>query len=140
GPYAKAVLEMGDSIIKKINKEQVKVITKEAAEIGLVHYTDNRAENCTILCACCECCCGMLKGLTKLDNPRAIAKANFLSTVDKELCKACGTCLGRCKFKAIILNETAKVITENCVGCGLCAVTCPEDAITMVRYEREIIP
>jgi len=140
GPYAKAVLEMGDPIIKGIDKDQVKVLTKEAAEIGLVHCTDNRAENCTILCACCECCCGMLKGLTKLDNPRAIARANYLSEIDNELCAACGTCLKRCKFKAIFLNEIAQIIPENCVGCGLCAITCPEDAIKMVRYEREIIP
>jgi heterodisulfide reductase subunit A-like polyferredoxin len=82
----------------------------------------------------------MLKGLTRLDNPRAIAKANFLSKVDADLCVACGTCLERCKFNAITINEYAEIDSDKCVGCGLCAVTCPEKALSMVRFEREIIP
>ncbi|MFW9820050.1 MAG: 4Fe-4S binding protein [Candidatus Thorarchaeota archaeon] len=140
GPYAKAVLEIEDPIIKAASKEDIINITKEAAEIGLVHCTDNRAENCTILCACCECCCGMLKGLTKLDNPRAIAKANFVSNIIEDKCVACGTCIERCKFDAIKVDEIAQVNVERCVGCGLCAVTCTNDAIIMKRYEREEIP
>jgi ferredoxin len=140
GPNAKAVLAMDDPIIREVSKEEIKKITREAAEIGLVHCTDNRAENTAILCACCECCCGMLKGLTRLDNPRAIAKANFFSKVYEELCVACGTCLERCKFEAITINDFAEINQDKCVGCGLCAVTCPEEALSMVRFEREIIP
>ena len=140
GPNAKAVLEMGDPIIKNATKEEIKELTRKAAEIGLVHCTDNTAENTAILCACCECCCGMLKGLTRLDNPRAIAKANFLSKIDEDLCVACGTCVERCKFDAITINDHAIVNSDKCVGCALCAVTCPEKAITMVRFERETIP
>ena len=140
GPYAKAVLEMGDPIIKSASKNEIVKITKEAAEVGLVHCTDNRAENCTILCACCECCCGMLKGLTRLDNPRAIAKANFISHIAEDDCIACGTCVERCKFGAIIVDDIAHVNPEKCVGCGLCAVTCSNNAIIMKRFEREEIP
>ncbi|MFX1379774.1 MAG: 4Fe-4S binding protein [Promethearchaeota archaeon] len=140
GPNAKAVLEMGDPIIKSASKNEIIEITKTAAELGLVHCTDNRAENCTILCACCECCCGMLRGLTKLDNPRAIAKANFISYIVIENCLACGTCVERCKFGAITINKYADVDSEQCVGCGLCAVTCSNNAIIMKRFEREEIP
>jgi len=140
GPYAKAVLEMGDPDIKSATREDIKKLTMEASELGLVHCTDNRAENTTILCACCECCCGMIGGLTRLDNPRALARANFLSKVDEELCVACGTCLKRCKFHAIEINDVAEINPDKCVGCGLCAVTCPEDAITMIKFERESIP
>lgn len=140
GPYAKAVLEMGDPIIRSVPKDGIIKITREAAEVGLVHCTDNRAEDCSILCACCECCCGMLKGLTRLDNPRAIAKANYISNINKELCIACGTCITRCKFSAITINEFSHVDIDKCLGCGLCAVTCPSDAITMKRLEREEIP
>ena len=140
GPYAKAVLEMNDPDIKSATSEEIKTLTKEAAEIGLVHCTDNQAENTTILCACCECCCGMIGGLTRFDNPRAIARANFISKVDEELCVACGTCLERCKFEAIEINDKAVINPDKCVGCGLCAVTCPEGALSMVRFEREDIP
>jgi len=49
-------------------------------------------------------------------------------------CKSLG------KFRAITIEETAKINEEKCMGCGLCAVTCPNEAITMKRLEREIIP
>jgi ferredoxin len=140
GIFAKQMLEIGDPAVKAISKEEVKKITREAAELGLVHMTDNNANDSHILCACCECCCGNLAGLTRLDNPRCIAKANYISNIDEKLCIACGTCVERCKFKAITLNEYAHVNSEKCVGCGLCAITCPEEAITMKRFEREVLP
>jgi len=140
GPNAKAMYEMGDPVVKFPTKEEVKKIVREAAEEGLVHCTDNTAYNTTIICNCCECCCGMLRGLTRFDNPRAIAKANFISNINSEICVGCKTCVGRCKFNAITVNDVAKVNIKKCVGCGLCAVTCPQSAITMKRLEREIIP
>jgi len=140
GPLAKAVLEMNDPDIKSATREEIKNLTKEASKVGLVHCTDNQAENTSILCACCECCCGMIRGLTRFDNPRAIARANFISKVDEELCVACGTCLERCKFEAIEINDKAVINSDKCVGCGLCAVTCPEEALSMLRFEREDIP
>jgi len=140
GPNAKAVLEMGDPDIKTATKEEVRRLTEEAAQIGLVHGTDNDATNCTILCACCECCCGMLKGITRFDNPRAIAKANYISLINEEKCTGCETCLERCKFNAITVDGVAHIDRNKCLGCGLCAVTCPSNAITMARFERENIP
>ena len=140
GIYAKQLIDMCDPAVKAISKEEVIEEAKKAAEIGLVHMTDNSADAANILCACCECCCGNLAGLTRLDNPRAIARANYISSIDEGLCVACGTCIERCKFNAITLNDIAHVDLDKCVGCGLCAVTCPEDAITMKRLEREVLP
>lgn len=140
GAYAGATLSQGDPELKSITKEEVKRITKEAAELGLVHATDNEANSAQILCACCGCCCGMLKGITKLGNPRGMAKANYVSTIDKEACTGCETCLSRCMFDAITVNDVAEVNPEKCMGCGVCAVTCPSDAITMERLLREEIP
>ena len=140
GMAAKISIESGDSAIKAITKEEAKKITIEANELGLVHMTDNTSTNAHILCQCCECCCGNLAGLTRLDNPRAIGRANYISSIDEELCVACGTCIERCKFDAITVDDFAHVNSDKCVGCGLCALTCPEDAITMKRFEREKIP
>jgi ferredoxin len=141
GAFAKGMLEIGDPAVKSITKEEAKKITRESAELGLVHMTDNNAEDSHILCACCECCCGNLAGLIRFrDNPRAIARANYVSSINEDLCAACGTCLERCKFEAINVENYAHVDSDKCVGCGLCAVTCPEGAITIKRYEREIIP
>ncbi|MHA1988106.1 MAG: ATP-binding protein [Promethearchaeota archaeon] len=125
---------------KKISKSEAKELMRQSAEIGLVLATDNTAKFTTVICSCCECCCGMLRGLTEFDNPRAIAKANFISTIDKNACTACETCIDRCKFNAITVNDFASVNTDKCIGCGLCSVTCPSDAITMKRFEREKIP
>jgi len=140
GVFAKQLIEMGDPAVKAISKEEVKEEARKAAELGLVHITDNNANATHILCACCECCCGNLAGLTRLDNPKAIARANYISIIDEELCVACETCIERCKFNAIMVDDIARVDADKCVGCGLCAVTCPEDAITMKRLEREELP
>jgi Pyruvate/2-oxoacid:ferredoxin oxidoreductase delta subunit len=139
---AEGVLQMGDPVVKRITREEAKKITAEAAELGLVHTTDNMAKYSNILCACCECCCGLLAGLTRtgLHNPKAIARANYISTVDENACTACETCLDRCKFGAITIEDKAVINTEKCMGCGLCAVTCPSEAISMKRVEREEIP
>lgn len=130
----------GEMGAKKISKSEAKELMRQSAEIGLVLATDNSARLTTVICSCCECCCGMLRGLTEFDNPRAIAKANFISTIDKNTCTACETCLGRCKFNAISVDDYATVNPDKCIGCGLCAVTCPSDAIMMKRFERETIP
>ncbi|MFX0083474.1 MAG: 4Fe-4S binding protein [Candidatus Hodarchaeota archaeon] len=138
GPGAELLGE--DPGKKKISKQEAKEIMRQSAEVGLVLATDNTAKFTSVICSCCECCCGMLRGLTEFDNPRAIARANFISSIDKDACTACETCVDRCKFNAITVNEFASVNSEKCIGCGLCAVTCPSDAITMKRFEREQIP
>jgi ferredoxin len=140
GPQASVLVEHDDPNIKVISKEEAKKVTREAAEIGLVHAIDNTAKYTSIICACCECCCGTLAGITRFDNPRAVAKANFVADINQEDCIACGTCLDRCKFHAITLNDFAEVNLEKCMGCGLCTVTCPEKAIVMKRMVRERIP
>jgi ferredoxin len=125
---------------RPITREEVKVIVKNSAEQGLVLMTDNSAKFFSTLCSCCECCCSHLQGLTKLNNPRAVSKANYISSINEESCVACGTCLERCKFSAITINDIAEIDPIRCMGCGLCAVKCPSDAITMIRFEREHIP
>ncbi|MHA1377529.1 MAG: ATP-binding protein [Candidatus Helarchaeota archaeon] len=142
GNMAEGILNLKDPIIKEVTKEEVKKLTMEAAKIGLVHTTDNYSGPSNILCACCECCCGLLAGLTRtgLNNPKSIAKANYVANVDINFCIACGTCLDRCKFGAITVEDTSIINEDKCMGCGLCAVTCPEEAITMKRLEREVIP
>lgn len=142
GPTAETILNLKDPETRRVSKEEVMKIVKEASELGLVHTTDNNAGQSNILCQCCECCCGMLAGLTRagLKNPKAVAKANYIATVSAENCAACGTCTDRCKFGAITVEEIAAVNEDKCMGCGLCAVSCPNDALTMKRIEREPIP
>ena len=137
---ANADLMAQDPGAERISKEEAKNILKQSVEAGLVLTTDNTAKFANLICSCCECCCGMLRGLTRFDNPRAIAKANFIADVDTQTCVGCETCLSRCKFGAITVETVANINEDKCMGCGLCAATCPEEAITMKRMERESIP
>ncbi|MCP4763591.1 MAG: hypothetical protein GY870_17600 [archaeon] len=137
---AELVNIIDDPVVKTISREEAKAIIKESAELGLVLATDNHATNTKIVCSCCGCCCGMLRGITELGNPRGMAKSNFIANVNSEDCTACETCLDRCKFGAIKVEESAQINQELCMGCGLCAVTCPNDAISLKRLNREEIP
>ena len=67
-----------------------------------------------------------------------------LAQVDQDLCVGCGTCVERCYYGAMELNEEGKAerTGEYCIGCGVCAYFCPENAISLVEDERivRIIP
>jgi len=140
GVTAEFLLNLGDPVIKRASKDEVIEIVKEGSELGLIHNTENFAGESTLICECCSCCCSHISGLTRLNNPRAIAKANYIANINEDTCTACETCLDRCKFGAIVIEQIAHINEEKCIGCGVCAVTCPNEAITMKRLEREQIP
>jgi electron transport complex protein RnfB len=39
-----------------------------------------------------------------------------------------------------LVKEKSKILLKKCIGCGLCVVSCPEEAITLVRKEEPTIP
>jgi len=127
---------------REISKEEALKLLKELNKLGLVHTTENYGEgNHTLICNCCACCCNLLGGITRWNNPRAVAAANFISTVKNiENCTQCGTCQEKCPFKAITLNQTGPEInSQRCMGCGVCVVNCPSDVLELKREEREVI-
>ena len=64
----------------------------------------------------------------------------YVSTVNEELCSACGICEIVCPHGAIILNGEAKVDSAFCQGCGLCMAACPAHAIQLTNFqERQIL-
>ena len=58
-----------------------------------------------------------------------------LAVPDRNICVACGVCLGFCRKEAISIYKGcfAQVAEDNCVGCGLCAVGCPANCITIAE-------
>ncbi|WP_249029892.1 RnfABCDGE type electron transport complex subunit B [Tannockella kyphosi] len=79
----------------------------------------------------------------------AIEIVNGIAVINKDLCKACGQCVGVCPQGLISLvkqKESTKVVcnskgkgkevmvscTVGCIGCGMCARVCEQGAITMV--------
>jgi len=134
GPFARYVVERGFG--RRITKEEAYAALKKSEEEGLVHLSDNNQKRINFICNCCGCCCGLLGGVTRLKNPKAIATSHFTLNIDAETCVACGACADRCYFGAITVNEVAEVDPEKCLGCGLCNTVCPTESLSMKRREE----
>jgi len=140
GLHAILVSSRGEG--RQVTKEGAMQYVEKTREYGMVLLTDNSIEmNDGIICFCCGCCCSVVRGLSRWDNPKAFAKSNFVARVS-EGCSACGTCVDRCFFHALSLPDgadSAEVDEDRCVGCGVCTVTCPTEALYLERLEREPI-
>jgi len=128
---------------KEVSKEEGKKALDRAAEAGLVHCTLNVKEgkDTLFICNCCGCCCALLRGITQLKIPTAVAKSNFMAVVDEDECTGCEECMEHCHVKAIELKDSIAEIDYNrCIGCGVCVTFCPVDALSMKRRETHITP
>lgn len=125
---------------RELSLEEANDLVDKFAELGLVFTTENSENpNHQVLCCCCECCCSLLRGMTRFEdkNENCVAKSNYVSKVDKNLCKGCGLCVERCPFKTITLKDNkANVNPDKCYGCGVCAVSCPTEAINLYKEKR----
>jgi len=129
---------MGRSITRE---EALEIVRKSEAE-GLVFQPSN-AQEADFICACCGCCCGMLKLQKKLSRPVDFWATNYYAAVDREACTACGLCVKRCQVDAVTLDgkhSAAVVDLDRCIGCGNCVVACPAGAMRLVKKERETVP
>ena len=126
-----------DPLTKTITKEESLRLLKEAEDAGLVHCTYNVKAGQTFICNCCTCCCGVLRGVDKVAEPREYIKTDFVMTVNADLCTGCETCIERCQFGALSVPEDVCVVDpKRCIGCGVCAVVCPEEALKIKRVEK----
>ncbi|MHA1730286.1 MAG: DUF362 domain-containing protein, partial [Promethearchaeota archaeon] len=139
GAFGQYFLRRGEGI--KLSREEAHQAVDKFAKLGLVFTTDNtKQNNHMVICSCCECCCSILRGITRFrdKNESAVSKSNYISEVNQDLCKGCGLCMERCPFGAITIeNEKSIINTKKCYGCGVCAVTCPTGAIKLHRSEPE---
>ena len=137
---AKYFIERGHA--REISKDEAKKLCKKFNKMGLIHTTENFREGShTLICNCCSCCCSLIGGITRWDNPRAVAKANYVAEIfNLEECSKCELCIDNCNFKAITMIDDGPVIDEKrCMGCGVCVVNCPMDVLKLKRLEREQI-
>ncbi len=122
---------------RKVTVEEALQALDRAEKAGLVHITDNCQDRLNFLCNCCGCCCGILRGITKLNRPTAVATSAYVVDFKKEECADCGACVDRCHVRAIkTTDEGVTVDLDRCIGCGLCNLVCPTDALTMRRRDR----
>jgi Pyruvate/2-oxoacid:ferredoxin oxidoreductase delta subunit len=136
--YADYMVERGFG--RYLTVEEALQLLEEMEKVGLVHSTINTQTRPQFICNCCTCACMILRGLTELHNPRAIAKSNFIPIRDEKSCSFCRKCINICPMKANLYHaphdkEPEKIIflEERCIGCGLCAYHCPNKAIKMVK-------
>ena len=122
------------TVSRAITKEEALQILRTAAEAGLVHTASNYRTGNHSICNCCTCCCGILRGVTEFGMPTAVARSDFHTVINAELCIGCGDCVERCQFGALSVPEDISTVDyTRCVGCGLCATVCPVDALHLER-------
>ena len=125
--------------------EEALDLLEETEKAGLVHSTMNAQTRPQFICNCCTCACLILRGLTELHNPRAVAKSNFLPARNDATCTRCRRCVDICPMKANVYhakhdNQAERIILleERCIGCGLCAYHCPTQAVKMVKVRDQV--
>ena len=141
GLFGQYFLRRGEG--RELSRGEAHALINKLAKKGLVFtVTNSKSPVHQVICCCCACCCAMLRGLTRFEdkNENCVAKSNYVSKVNLNLCEGCALCAKRCPFKAIrVTNEKAIVDPKKCYGCGICAVTCPVEAIKLHRIEQSYI-
>ncbi len=123
-----------------VSKEEMLANLQKAEEEGLVLQAGN-IERPEFICACCGCCCTMMKGLKQMPRPVEYISSNFHAEVDASACSGCATRVDRCNINAVTVPENVAVVNlDRCLGCGVCVSTCPSDAIHLVKNMKEIAP
>jgi len=126
---------------RQLSKTEALETLTQCREAGLVQVTMNKAHAGHFICNCCTCCCQVLPLIIK-ERLKLADPSRFSARIDRKACTSCQSCIERCPFLAITLDdETALVNTDFCMGCGLCASACPEGAITLVTAQpADFIP
>ncbi len=140
GRMAKHAVESGDG--RAISRDEALEIARMNEDEGLVFQPSN-TQKVDFVCACCGCCCGMLRVQKFLPKPIDFWATNFYASVNAEVCSGCRTCIERCQVGAVTLDDrtgTSLVNLNRCIGCGNCVVTCPTGAMSLLRKEQEIVP
>jgi ferredoxin len=124
--------------IQDVSREEAVRVLRESEETGLVHTVKNQQKGIYYVCNCCPCCCGIMRGIVEFGHAHALARSDFLATVDADECIGCEACAERCHVNALsVPNDICVVDAMRCIGCGLCVGECATEALRLVRREAE---
>lgn len=140
GDWAQHSIERGH--FKEITREEALAITLLNEKDGLVLQPSNN-QKIDFVCACCGCCCGILRKLKNLPKPAENWAHNFYAVVNNDKCLGCGLCVKKCQMNAVSINEDTRCSSVNldrCIGCGNCVVFCPFKAMSLMKKEKETVP
>jgi len=120
--------------------DEVVEVLKLSEKAGLVHSTMNSQENPWLICNCCRHACHILRGVTMLDIPHALAPSSYWAVVDEDLCNGCAACVERCQVNAIRMSDgdIAEIDYERCLGCGVCTSICAPEALRLEKRDDRI--
>ena len=129
GIIADWMIEKG--LARRASKEEYIDAKLRAAEAGLVNFVDNVLDPMQV-CACCSCCCGVLRLFTEHNFPAFIAESHFEPVIDTKNCKGCSTCIKWCPVNAICVSDKKATMDYiRCIGCGVCVSKCPNNSISL---------
>ena len=120
---------------KKVTKEEAKAVLKRCEEAGLLHMSQNTADDIGFICNCDRWHCVVVNQALGQPKPGLMFNSGFDPKFDPELCTACETCLDRCPSEALSMGKEGIPIVniDRCFGCAACATGCPTEAIHMVN-------
>ena len=122
---------------RPLGKAEALDMLKMCGEEGLVHTVFNSRALGHVICNCCDDCCINWPG-PRTSVVNFAAPSRFLAVVDQDLCSGCETCIDRCYFEAVNMeDDLAQIVEDNCMGCGLCVITCPDEAIALKEVREE---
>jgi len=139
GDWAKHFAKGG---AKVITREQALEVMRQNEADGLVLQPTNY-KKIDFVCACCGCCCGVLRIQNMMPKPAEVWSHNFYAAIEAESCTSCGTCVEKCQMGAIKVDEEkghAVINLDRCIGCGNCVATCPSEALRLVKKEKVAEP
>jgi Pyruvate/2-oxoacid:ferredoxin oxidoreductase delta subunit len=139
-PVAQFVAEYSDMGFRMITQEEALKVLENNHKMGLVanplwrELYDGRLY---CICSCCACCCLVVKvhnNCIQVGQPSwAMSPSGYVAEIGDD-CNGCETCVEKCQFEAIKLNEDetrAEINFDRCMGCGACEISCPMEAVTM---------
>lgn len=132
---------------RAIERAEALDILAQARANDLVHIADNVKHRPSWLCSCCACCCEQLGAINTYDL-HAVSPSGFQPHCDTAACKGCSRCARHCPIGAITMHAVRvearrrndlrpEIDVDRCIGCGICSDECRNDAMHMVRRDKQ---
>lgn len=119
---------------RQITVEEALELTARGRDMGLVHNISN-ANNPSVLCQCCSCCCLVLNSMLRGEGVCGKA-SRYVVVHNTEKCTACGKCSEVCPAGAMEIKDGKTIYdASKCIGCGICVANCKDAALSMKLRE-----
>jgi ferredoxin len=134
-PFVGFVAEHHPERSRLIDSAEAADVLIAEAERGHIHHAffkEATLGRFFAICNCCSCCCGAIQA--HRNGIPMLAPSGYVSTVDRDKCEGCGTCVEKCPFHAIRLTDSKiQIDPKTCMGCGVCSEFCPQGALSLKR-------